>query len=101
MRRTIKIYKEYEQRTICKFLFFPLQIGNDWRWWEKVKIRQEYIFPIMVDYLYGKGCYWSNLAFVESEKEKVDGTPERIKRMIPPCQPPKQIFTNPSIKSTI
>lgn len=80
MRKTIKLWEEYEQRTIEKFLFFPLQIGKDWRWWEKVKIRQEYCFNLVRHYRYGESAYWSNLAFVESEEEKVEGTPEIIKR---------------------
>lgn len=46
MRKTIKLYREYDQRTIEKFLYFPLQIGTDWRWWEKVKIRQEFRVPL-------------------------------------------------------
>lgn len=41
--------------------------------------------------MYGKSCYWYNLAFVETDTEKVEGTDERIKRMMPTCQPPKVI----------
>lgn len=83
MRWINKIYKEYEQRTIEKFLLFPLTIGEETRWLEKVKIRQEYRYPLMVEYMYGKSCWWNNLAFVKNETEYVEGTEERILRNMP------------------
>lgn len=90
MRKKIKSYKEFEQRTIEKFLWFPMQLGDDWRWLEKVKIRQEYRVPDCVSYLYGKRPYWNDLKFVENETEHVDGYQEYIKKTMPPCKPPRK-----------
>ena len=89
MRRKIKQYVNFEQRTIEKFLWFPMQLGEDWRWSEKVKIRQEFILPSLAEYVYGVGDgYWRDLAFVENDTEHVDGTEDIIRKRMPPCKPP-------------
>ena len=32
--------KAMETRIVEKFLWFPKCIGTEWRWWERVKIKQ-------------------------------------------------------------
>lgn len=81
MRRKVKKYKEYEQRTIEKFLWFPLELRGDWRWLERVKIRQEARYDLWFS------LYFVDLAFVESESEIIEGN----NRPMPECLPPKSL----------
>lgn len=54
-----------DRRTVTKFLWFPLQIGKETRWFEMATIEQRYI---------DGGCYgddeWRSMAWVETDYEK-------------------------------
>ena len=42
MRKIVYVAGLGDSRIIKRFLYFPKQIGQDWRWWETVYIRQIY-----------------------------------------------------------
>ncbi len=59
-----KIYpKVGDKRLKYKFLWFPLAIGKETRWLEKVIIQQEYSYDGTFE-CYGQ--YWENVAFVDA-----------------------------------
>lgn len=67
------IPKDGELRIISKFLYYPMCIENEYRWFEKVKIKQEYIAMEMHkcrgvfggDSFYTTGGYWKNLEYID------------------------------------
>jgi len=58
-----KQYPKYgDKRTITKFAFFPIKIGNETRWWQTVTLDQEYITGGVADVVYAE---WENRMFVD------------------------------------
>lgn len=54
-----------QKRTITKFAWFPIRLGNETRWLEKVHIHQKFV-PYYSDFFYDF-CYdWINESFAES-----------------------------------
>lgn len=75
-RKKEKVYKtpnDLETRTIERFLFFPKCINDEYRWLEKVKIKQIYHELEIHQYrdIFGgiaftsTGGYWSDVEFVD------------------------------------
>ena len=69
-------YKHYpehhEERIITKFLIFPKCIDNEYRWLERVKIKQRYLELELHDCkgifggdsFYSTGGYWMDVEYV-------------------------------------
>jgi hypothetical protein len=43
MRWSDKTPREGQVRTVSRFLYFPLTLHGETRWWERVALRQEYL----------------------------------------------------------
>lgn len=62
-----------ELRIISKFLYYPMCIDDEYRWLEKVKIKQEYMKMELHecrgifggDSFYTTGGYWRNLEYID------------------------------------
>jgi len=51
-----------DKRTITKFAFLPIKIGNQTRWLQTVTLEQEYITGGAADIIYAE---WENRKFVD------------------------------------
>lgn len=50
-----------DTREVEFFAIFPYRVGNEIRWWEKVKIKQSYVAN------YYSGNYWKDIEFIDYE----------------------------------
>ena len=73
-RKKQKYYpKDNEERVVRKFLIFPKCVDHEYRWLEKVKIRQRYLEEEMHkcrgifggDSFYTTGGWWIDIEYVD------------------------------------
>lgn len=60
-----RLYVIGDQRIIKKFLWLPKAIGNEVRWLEKVKIKQELRQYVILDEHFHPSNRWEDLEFIE------------------------------------
>ncbi len=69
MRWKVETDRVGDYRIEKRFLFFPLRIGNEYRWLETAEIVQECrVFSKWDFYSYQK--YWVNIAFYDQNDER-------------------------------
>ena len=65
MRKTVPVFEAGDTRIISKFLWLPVQIGGDWRWFERAKIKQVLKYSYFGYVGDGDIEFWENIEFVD------------------------------------
>ena len=79
MKWKTKLYASGDERVVTKFLFLPKRIGEDVRWLERVKIRQQ-SYKGLGDWGLPQ-LEWEDLEFVDEHLEcRKCGAPRKVIR---------------------
>lgn len=57
--------KEGQRRIVRRFAWWPICIGAEWRWVERVYLQQEYVMREDLDFDRIPRLRWENVAFVD------------------------------------